>query len=79
MDTHFHLLVRAGTSGISAIIRKVLTGYAVNFNRNHKRYGHVFQNRFKSIIFEEYHHLLELTRYIHLNPLSLGIVRATCG
>jgi hypothetical protein len=55
-------------------MRKLLTGYVVNFNLRHKRYGHLFQNRYKSIICEEDPYLLELTRYIHLNPLRAGIV-----
>jgi len=46
----------------------------INFNRRHKRYGHLFQNRYKSIICEDDPYLLELTRYIHLNPLRAGIV-----
>jgi putative transposase len=75
MDTHFHLLVRTGTTGISSIMRKILTGYSVNFNRRHKRHGHLFQNRFKSIICEEDPYLLELTRYIHLNPQRAGTLQ----
>ncbi len=75
LDTHFHLLVRTGRDTISSSMRKVLTGYAVNFNRRHHRYGHLFQNRFKSIVCEEDPYLLELTRYIHLNPLRAGIVK----
>jgi hypothetical protein len=55
-------------------MRRLLTGYVVNFNLRHKRYGHLFQNRYKSIICEEDPYLLELTRYIHLNPLRAGIV-----
>jgi hypothetical protein len=55
-------------------MRKLLTGYVVNFNLRHKRYGHLFQNRYKSIICEEDPYLLELTRYIHLNPLRAGMV-----
>ena len=56
-------------------MRKLLTGYVVNYNRRHKRYGHLFQNRYKSIICEEDPYLLELTRYIHLNPLRAHIVK----
>jgi len=55
-------------------MRRFLTGYVVNFNLRHKRYGHLFQNRYKSIICEDDPYLLELTRYIHLNPLRAGIV-----
>jgi putative transposase len=56
-------------------MRKLLTGYVVNFNRRHRRYGHLFQNRGKSIVCEEDPYLQELTRYIHLNPLRAGIVK----
>jgi hypothetical protein len=56
-------------------MKKLLTGYVVNFNRRHKRVGHLFQNRYKSIICEEDPYLLELTRYIHLNPLRGSIVK----
>lgn len=75
LDTHFHLLVRTGNQSLSDSMRKLLTGYVVNFNRRHKRYGHLFQNRYKSILCEEDPYLLELTRYIHLNPLRAGIVK----
>jgi len=75
LDTHFHLLVRTGNQSLSHSMRRLLTGYVVNFNRRHKRYGHLFQNRYKSILCEEDPYLLELTRYIHLNPLRAGIVK----
>jgi putative transposase len=74
MDNHLHLLLRTGTQPLSTSMRKLLTGYVVNYNRRHKRYGHLFQNRYKSILCEDDPYLLELTRYIHLNPLRAGIV-----
>jgi putative transposase len=74
MTNHFHLLVRTGRQSLSSSMRRLLTGYVVNFNRRHKRYGHLFQNRYKSIICEDDPYLLELTRYIHLNPIRAGIV-----
>ncbi len=74
MTSHFHLLVRTGRQSLSSSMRSLLTGYVVNFNRRHKRYGHLFQNRYKSIICEDDPYLLELTRYIHLNPIRAGIV-----
>ena len=55
-------------------MRRLLTGYAVNFNHRHKRSGHLFQNRYKSIICEEDVYLFELIRYIHLNPLRAKMV-----
>lgn len=75
MDTHFHLLVRTGSYSLSKSMRKLLTGYVINFNRRHKRYGHLFQNRYKSIVCEDDPYLLELARYIHLNPLRAGVVK----
>jgi hypothetical protein len=56
-------------------MRRLLTGYAVKFNRRHRRIGHVFQNRYKSILVEEEPYLLELVRYIHLNPIRVGLVK----
>jgi len=79
MDNHFHLLLRTGTSSLSDSMRRLLTGYVVNYNRRHKRYGHLFQNRYKSILCEDDPYLLELTRYIHLNPLRAGIVKSIKG
>ncbi len=76
MDNHFHLLVRTGKRSLAECMRKLLTGYVVNFNRRHKRYGHLFQNRYKSILCEEDPYLLELTRYIHLNPLRARVVNS---
>jgi putative transposase len=74
MSNHYHLLVRTGNQLLANSMRKLLTGYVVNYNRRHKRYGHLFQNRYKSIVCEDDPYLLELTRYIHLNPLRAGIV-----
>jgi putative transposase len=55
-------------------MRRLLTAYAVTFNLRHHRSGHLFQNRYKSIVCEEDDYLLELVRYIHLNPLRVGLV-----
>ena len=69
MPNHFHLLLKTGLTPIATIMRRLLTGYAVYFNRRHRRWGHLFQNRYKSILCQEDNYLLELVRYIHLNPL----------
>jgi REP element-mobilizing transposase RayT len=79
IPNHFHLLVRTGNRPLSASMRRILTGYVVRFNRRHRRQGHLFQNRYKSIVCEDDPYLLELTRYIHLNPLRAGIVRTVKG
>jgi len=74
LPTHFHLLARTAGGSLPGSMRKLLTGYVVNFNRRHKRSGHLFQNRYKSILCEDEPYLLELTRYIHLNPLRAGML-----
>ena len=71
---HFHLLLRTGATPISAVMRRLLTGYAVTYNRRHGRCGHLFQNRYKSILCEEDPYLLELVRYIHLKPIIAKLV-----
>ena len=74
LPNHFHLLLRTGDVPISIVMRRLLTGYAVRFNRRHRRCGHLFQNRYKSILCQEDAYLLELVRYIHLNPLRAKMV-----
>ncbi len=55
-------------------MKRVLTGYEVRFNRRHRRSEHLFQNRYKFILGQEFAYLLELVRYIHLNPLRAKLV-----
>lgn len=74
IPNHLHLLLRPQRIPLSRFMRRLLTGYAVTFNRRHNRSGHLFQNRYKSIVCEEESYLLELIRYIHLNPLRAGLV-----
>jgi REP element-mobilizing transposase RayT len=74
IPNHVHLLVRTGLTPISTVMRRLLTGYASQFNRRHRRHGHLFQNRYKSILCQEEPYLLELVRYIHLNPLRSRVV-----
>ncbi len=75
LPNHFHLLLRSGDEGLSAFMRRLQTGYAVGFNRRHRRVGHLFQNRYKSILVEEDAYFLELVRYIHLNPVRACLVK----
>ncbi|MBC2715617.1 MAG: transposase, partial [Desulfobacteraceae bacterium] len=74
MTNHAHFLFRSGPAGLSTLMRRLLTGYAVSFNRRHKRHGLLFQNRYKSIICQEDAYLKELVRYIHLNPIRAKMV-----
>jgi hypothetical protein len=57
------------------MMRRLMTGHAVTYNLRYKRQGHLFQNRYKSIVVEEEPYFLELVRYIHLNPVRCGIVK----
>ena len=75
MPNHFHLLIRIGVKPLTSIMRGLLTGYALSYNRKHKRVGYLYQGRYKSIACEEEPYLLELVRYIHLNPLRANLVK----
>jgi putative transposase len=74
IPNHFHLLLKTGSVPIATVMKRLLTGYAMHYNRRHKRSGHLFQNRYKSILCQEDTYLLELVRYIHLNPLRAKLV-----
>ncbi len=75
LSNHFHLLIRTGGQPLSSLMRKILSGYAIAFNRRHQRSGYLFQNRYKSVFCQEEKYFLELLRYIHLNPFRAGIVK----
>lgn len=75
IPNHFHLLIKTGDTPVATVMRRLLSGYAGDFNRRRHRSGHLFQNRYKSILCQEELYLLELVRYIHLNPLRAGIVK----
>jgi REP element-mobilizing transposase RayT len=74
LPNHAHLLVRTGHRPLPRSMRSLLTGYAGAFNRRHRRAGHLFQNRYRSIVVEEEPYLLELVRYLHLNPIRATVV-----
>jgi len=76
LPNHVHLLLQTGTAPIATVMCRLLTGYAVTFNRRHRRHGHLFQNRYRSILCQQEPYLLELVRYIHLNPLRATLVPA---
>ena len=75
MTNHAHILLKSGNRGLSYFMRRFLTGYAITYNIRHKRHGHLFQNRYKSIVCDEDAYFRELVRYIHLNPLRAKIVK----
>jgi REP element-mobilizing transposase RayT len=76
MTNHAHILLRSSEMGLSGFMRRLLTGYAVSYNRRHRRWGHLFQNRYKSIVCDEDPYFTELVRYIHLNPLRAKLVKS---
>jgi putative transposase len=76
MPNHFHLLIQAGKEGTPPLMRRLMTGYAGYFNWRHRRSGHLFQNRYKAILCEGEAYLMELVRYIHLNPLRGKVVES---
>ncbi len=75
MTNHVHMLLKTGLTPVSTVMGRLLTGYALSFNRRHGRHGQLFQNRYKSFLCEEDLYLKELVRYIHLNPLRAKIVQ----
>jgi putative transposase len=79
MGNHYHLLLETPEPTLSRGMRQLNGIYTQAFNRSHKRVGHLFQGRFKSILVEKDAHLLELCRYVVLNPVRAGIVRTAKG
>ncbi|NTU98257.1 MAG: hypothetical protein HGA62_10655 [Chlorobiaceae bacterium] len=76
LTNHAHILLKSGAAGLSTFMRKLLSGYATGYNLRHKRHGHLFQNRYKSIVCEEEPYFLRLVSYIHLNPLRAGLAES---
>ncbi len=74
MSNHYHLLIQVSSKPLSKLMSPLLSGYATQYNVRKKRSGYVFQNRYKSILCDADNYLLELIRYIHLNPLKAKIV-----
>lgn len=74
ISNHFHLLIQQQEISISTIMRSLSTRYAIRFNQKYHKVGHVFQGRFRGIICDKHTYLLELIRYIHLNPVRAKLV-----
>ena len=74
MSTHVHLVVRAGKEPLARLMGRVNAGYALWKNRKERRIGPVFAQRYKAVLVEEDPYLLELIRYVHLNPVRAGVV-----
>ncbi len=74
MSNHYHLLIETPNPNLSQLMRDLNGHYTIYFNKRHKRYGHLFQGRFKAILVDKDNYLLELSRYIHLNPVRADIL-----
>jgi len=75
LDNHIHLAIQVGKRPLSRIMQNLTFRYTQWFNKRHKRVGHLFQGRYKANLVDADSYLLELVRYIHLNPVRAGIVR----
>lgn len=75
MDNHYHLLVQTPDGNLSKGMRQLNGVYTQASNRRHRRVGHLFQGRFKAILVDSDAYLLELTRYVVLNPVRAGIAK----
>ncbi|OYD17287.1 hypothetical protein CH333_01440 [candidate division WOR-3 bacterium JGI_Cruoil_03_44_89] len=74
MSNHYHLFSETLEANLSRFMHAINTSYTVYFNRRHQRIGHLFQGRYKAIVVDRDAYLLELCRYIHLNPVRAGVV-----
>jgi len=75
MDNHVHLLVNDNGNDISRLMKSINVSYVAYFNRTYHRSGHLFQDRFRSELIEDDSYFLEVSRYIHNNPIKAGIVK----
>jgi REP element-mobilizing transposase RayT len=75
MPNHIHLLIEVKNEPLSEIMHRLLTGYTKHFNLTNKKWGHLFQGRYKAILCEKDSYLMELARYIHLNPVRAKMVK----
>jgi putative transposase len=69
MGNHYHLLVETPKANLSTFMHAIQSGYTTYYNKKRNRSGHLFQGRFKSILVDKDSYLLELSRYIHMNPV----------
>lgn len=73
MPNHIHLLIQVNKTPISRIMQALQTGHTMFFNKKYDHKGHVFQDRYYCILVEKESYLMELSRYIHLNPKRAGL------
>jgi putative transposase len=76
MSNHFHMIVETPKGNLSEFMRHFKISYTAGYNRRHNRVGHLYQGRFKAILIDTDNYLLELSRYVHLNPVRLGFYKS---
>lgn len=75
MPNHYHILIRTREENLSKIMQLLNSRYSMYFNWKHRRVGHLFQGRYKSLIVQDDRYLLDLVSYIHLNPMRKNMVK----
>lgn len=75
MPNHFHILLETPGANLCDAMKRFLGLYTVRFNRTHKRVGHLFQGRYKALLVDKDNYFLELSRYIHLNPVKAKLAQ----
>lgn len=76
MDNHVHIIVKSELTNLSNVIKAINTAYAMKYNKQKNRVGHVFQGRYKSEIINDETYLLQVIRYVHNNPVTAKIVKS---
>jgi len=75
MPNHFHMLIETPNANLCDSMKRLLGLYTVRFNRSHNRSGHLFQGRYKALLVDKDDYFLQLSRYIHLNPVKAKLVK----
>ncbi len=79
MTNHFHMVIETADIELWKIMQRILHPYAMNFNRKYNYTGHLFENRYTACLIEDERYFLEVSRYIHLNPVKAQMVREPLG
>ena len=75
MTNHFHMIIETESEDLSAIMQKTLHPYSIEYNRKYRYSGHLFEKRFTACLIDDERYFLEVSRYIHLNPVKALMVR----
>ncbi|MBO4864792.1 MAG: transposase [Eubacterium sp.] len=75
MSNHFHMLIETKDTELSKIMQKLLSSYAEDYNYRHELTGHLFEGRYTACLVEDERYFLEVSRYIHLNPVKANLVK----